>query len=63
MGASFASGVVLSDAGAVNTFERLLPADLPAVESLRGRLRALGPSTAHIEPVCGLVEERRRAWG
>ncbi|MGA8876901.1 MAG: NAD(P)-binding protein, partial [Candidatus Korobacteraceae bacterium] len=46
-GREFRSGVVLSDAGAANTFERLLPPNLPVVDSLRLRLRRLQPSTAH----------------
>ena len=53
-GREFRAGVVISDAGAVNTFERLLPADQPEVQPLRARLRALGPSTAHISLYVGL---------
>jgi len=53
-GREFRAGVVISDAGAVNTFERLLPADQPEVQPLRARLRTLGPSTAHISLYVGL---------
>jgi all-trans-retinol 13,14-reductase len=53
-GREFRAGLVLSDAGAVNTFERLLPAELPAVEALRGKLRGLAPSTAHVSLYVGL---------
>jgi all-trans-retinol 13,14-reductase len=48
--------VVLSDAGAANTFERLLPPDLPALDSLRRRLRRLQPSTAHVSLYVGLSQ-------
>lgn len=53
-GREFRSGMVLSGAGAVNTLERLLPADLPPVDSLRGQLRTLEPSTAHVSLYVGL---------
>ena len=53
-GREFRSGVVLSDAGAANTFERLLPQNLPALDSLLRRLRRLQPSTAHVSLYVGL---------
>jgi all-trans-retinol 13,14-reductase len=53
-GREFRSGVVLSDAGAANTFERLLPPIFPALDSLRRRLRGLQPSTAHVSLYVGL---------
>jgi all-trans-retinol 13,14-reductase len=53
-GREFRSDLVLSDAGAANTFERLLPADLPALDSLRGKLCSLEPSTAHVSLYVGL---------
>jgi all-trans-retinol 13,14-reductase len=53
-GREFRSGVVLSDAGAANTFERLLRPNLPALDSLRLRLRRLLPSTAHVSLYVGL---------
>jgi all-trans-retinol 13,14-reductase len=55
-GRQFRSGMVLSDAGAANTFERLLPPDLPALDSLRNQLRALRPSTAHVSLYVGLSQ-------
>jgi all-trans-retinol 13,14-reductase len=55
-GREFRSGVVLSDAGAANTFERLLPSNLPAMDSLRRQLRRLQPSTAHISLYVGLSQ-------
>jgi all-trans-retinol 13,14-reductase len=55
-GREFRSGVVLSDAGAVNTFERFLPPNLSALESLRKQLRRLQPSTAHINLYVGLSQ-------
>lgn len=45
---------VLSDAGALNTFFRLLPADLPATAALRASLRGFGPSMAHLNLYLGL---------
>jgi all-trans-retinol 13,14-reductase len=53
-GREFLSGMVLSDAGAANTFERLLPPPLPALDSFRRRLRRLQPSTAHVSLYVGL---------
>jgi all-trans-retinol 13,14-reductase len=55
-GREFRSDMVLSDAGAVNTFERLLPSNLPALDSLRRQLRMLQPSTAHVELYVGLSQ-------
>ena len=55
MGASFAPQVI-SDAGAANTYQRLLPPDLPALNQLRGQLRRLEPSTAHISLYVGLAK-------
>ncbi len=53
-GREFRSSLVVSDAGAVNTFERLLPADQPALDTLRGKLRAIPPSSAHLSLYVGL---------
>jgi all-trans-retinol 13,14-reductase len=50
----FRSEVVLSDAGAANTFERLLPPNLSALDSLRRQLQELRPSTAHASLYVGL---------
>ena len=55
-GREFRSGVVVSDAGAGNTFERLLPAALPALASFRATLRTLPPSTAHVSLYAGLSQ-------
>ena len=55
-GREFRSELVVSDTGAVNTFERLLPPHLSAVDSLRGRLRGLEPSTAHCSLYLGLSQ-------
>ena len=53
-GREFRSAVVLSDAGAVNTFERLLPAELGVLDALRRQLRKLQPSSAHLSLYVGL---------
>jgi len=53
-GREFRSGVVLSDAGAANTFDRLLPPDMPPLDALRTSLRRLQPSTAHVSLYVGL---------
>jgi all-trans-retinol 13,14-reductase len=55
-GREFRSGVILSDTGAANTFERLLPPNLSTLDSLRRRLRRLQPSTAHISLYVGLSQ-------
>lgn len=53
-GREFRSGLVVSDAGAVNTFARLLPANLPALDTLRAKLHAIPPSSAHLSLYLGL---------
>ena len=53
-GRELRSALVVSDAGAVNTFERLLPKDLPALETLRAKLRRMEPSSAHLCLYVGL---------
>ena len=53
-GSELRSPLVFSDAGAANTFERLLPANLGALDSLRRGLGALHPSSAHISLYVGL---------
>ncbi len=55
-GREFRAPMVLSDAGAANTFERLLPPGLPALDSLRGQLQRLQPSTAHVSLYVGLSQ-------
>jgi all-trans-retinol 13,14-reductase len=53
-GREFRAGMVVSDAGAANTFGRLLPADMPELSGLRTGLRKLRPSTAHLALYLGL---------
>jgi all-trans-retinol 13,14-reductase len=53
-GREFRAKIVVSDAGATNTFGRLLPADTPGLETLRRELRTLPPSTAHLSLYVGL---------
>lgn len=53
-GREFRAAVVISDAGAANTFSRLLPGEISAVEPLRANLRALPASTAHLSLYVGL---------
>ncbi len=55
-GRELQAAIVLSDAGAANTFERLLPPELPALNSLRGQLRTLEPSTSHLSLYVGLSQ-------
>ena len=55
-GREFRAPMVLSDAGAANTLDRLLPADLPAMDGLRGHLHRLRPSTAHLCLYVGLSQ-------
>ena len=49
---------ILSDAGAANTFQRLLPADLPACAELVEEIKTVPPSMAH---VCLYVGVKRAA--
>jgi all-trans-retinol 13,14-reductase len=51
-GREFRSGIVISDAGARNTFERLVRAEQP----LRGELRRIPPSTAHLSLYVGVKQ-------
>ncbi|MGA7340465.1 MAG: NAD(P)/FAD-dependent oxidoreductase [Terracidiphilus sp.] len=58
-GREFRSPLVISDAGAANTFERLLPDEsscdrAPALDALRAKLRSIAPSTAHVSLYVGL---------
>ncbi|HEY1649158.1 MAG TPA: NAD(P)/FAD-dependent oxidoreductase [Terracidiphilus sp.] len=46
--------LVMSDAGAANTFERLLPRDVTSVDGLRAQLRGVAASTAHLSLYTGL---------
>ena len=55
-GREFRAAMVLSDAGAANTFERLWPQNLPALDSLRNQLRRLQPSSAHLSLYVGLSQ-------
>src|SRR5271169_394814 len=55
-GREFRAPMVLSDAGAANTFERLLPSDLAELNLLRGQLRSLPPSAAHVGLYVGLSQ-------
>jgi all-trans-retinol 13,14-reductase len=55
-GREFRSELVVSDTGATNTFERLLPLHLPALDSTRARLRGLEASTAHCSLYIGLSQ-------
>ena len=52
----FRAPIVISDAGAPNTFERLLPGNIPAMRALRQELQTLPPSTAHLSLYIGLNE-------
>ena len=53
-GREFRAPLVISDAGAGNTFERLLSSDLPELDALRRGLRKLEPSSAHVSLYVGL---------
>ena len=55
-GREFRAPLVLSDAGAANTYERLLRPSLTELDGLRGQLRRLRPSTAHASLYVGLNE-------
>ncbi len=56
-GREFRAPLIISNAGAANTFERLLPGlELPALQHLREQVRRLRPSTAHISLYVGLSQ-------
>ncbi|HLW55471.1 MAG TPA: NAD(P)/FAD-dependent oxidoreductase [Candidatus Angelobacter sp.] len=58
-GREFRAPMIVSDAGAANTFERLLPADSPgsaALNRLRRQVRTIRPSTAHLSLYVGLSQ-------
>jgi all-trans-retinol 13,14-reductase len=46
--------LVVSDAGAANTFGRLLKVSSPDIDGLRAKLRTVGASTAHLSLYVGL---------
>ncbi len=48
IGREFRAGIVISDAGAWNTFASLLPPEAPGVSSALEELRAIPPSKAHL---------------
>jgi all-trans-retinol 13,14-reductase len=53
-GCEFRAPVVVSDAGAANTFGRLLPVEAPGVEAILSELSSVGPSMAHLCLYVGL---------
>jgi all-trans-retinol 13,14-reductase len=57
-GREFRSNLVLSDAGAANTYERLLPADLPQLNKLRTQLRGSSIVNRASQLVCRSVPKR-----
>jgi all-trans-retinol 13,14-reductase len=46
--------VIISDAGVINTFERLVPADVAAETGYASKARAIGTSIAHLSLYVGL---------
>jgi all-trans-retinol 13,14-reductase len=55
-GREFRASMVVSDAGATNTFGLLLPPGVPALESVRNQLRKIPPSSAHLSLYVGLAK-------
>jgi all-trans-retinol 13,14-reductase len=53
-GQRIAAPLVISDAGATNTFFRLLPAEMPELAKLRAQLKRFAPSMAHLNLFVGL---------
>jgi all-trans-retinol 13,14-reductase len=58
-GREFRASIVVSDAGALNTFGRLLPADLPATAGMGAELRAVGHSMSYVSLYAGLNKSAR----
>lgn len=55
-GREFRAPLVISDAGAANTFGRLLPRDLPSMDALRAKVHGIAASTAHVSLYVGLAK-------
>ena len=53
-GREFRAPLILSDAGAANTYNRLLPPQTPGVDAIRADLQAIGPSMSYICLYAGL---------
>jgi all-trans-retinol 13,14-reductase len=53
-GREFRAHIVVSDAGALNTFERLLPVDAPGCSAVTGDIRAVGRSMSYVSLYAGL---------
>ncbi|HEY1767701.1 MAG TPA: NAD(P)/FAD-dependent oxidoreductase [Terracidiphilus sp.] len=53
-GREFQAPLVMSDAGAANTFERLVPRQVTSLDGLRAQLKSLAASTAHLSLYVGL---------
>src|SRR5664280_1086825 len=47
-GREFLAPIVISDAGAANTFQKLLPGEMTCLSSLRVGLRSIPASVAHL---------------
>jgi all-trans-retinol 13,14-reductase len=58
-GTELRARIVVSDAGARATFERLVPDGAPRVDEMRERVRAIGPSDAHVGLYLGLKKDPR----
>jgi len=55
-GREFRAGIVISDAGAWNTFTSLLPPEAPGVSAAREELRSVPPSPAHLSLYVGVKQ-------
>jgi all-trans-retinol 13,14-reductase len=53
-GREFRARTVVSDAGALNTFERLLPPDAPGCSAITADIRAVGRSMSYVSLYAGL---------
>ncbi|HYL77472.1 MAG TPA: NAD(P)/FAD-dependent oxidoreductase [Bryobacteraceae bacterium] len=53
-GREFSAGVVVSDAGALNTFGRLLPQDVPGCAAIQHDISAVGSSMSYVSLYAGL---------
>ena len=53
-GREFRAPVVVSDAGALNTFGRLLPSDAPGCSTIASEVRAIGHSMSYVSLYAGL---------
>ncbi len=59
-GREFHAPIIISDAGAFNTFERLLPSDTPGCAAIVSDIRSIGHSMSYLSLYAGLNQSAQR---